>query len=239
MIKIFISLVAVVALVGCASAPVEKRYIASSQVVNFPQVGIESEAEIGQTLVSKANLQVSKAIVIRADIAERKIESIVNNRWSGVITIPAGKLVKSSENSEGAFYRSLQGYYDGTTGRPKNPVGIFVPNDPKQPAVAYVYHYAGDSTYAFGEQPVTYTDTTSETWSKDSFKSELVYGGLSQKTISVSYREFVDGTARPAFSQEIKYDLNDSDIIGFRGARFQVIKATNSNIKYKMLKPLD
>jgi hypothetical protein len=76
-------------------------------------------------------------------------------------------------------------------------------------------------------------------WSTDSLKSELIYGGLSQKTISISYREFVDKTARPAFTQEIKYDLNDGDVIGFRGARFQVLKATNTNIKYKIIKVLD
>ena len=86
---------------------------------------------------------------------------------------------------------------------------------------------------------VEVSKTVSEVWSIDSFKKELVYGGLSQKTISISYREFSDGTARPAFTQDLKYDLSEGDEIGFRGARFQVIKASNTVLKYKVIKALD
>jgi len=97
----------------------------------------------------------------------------------------------------------------------------------------------GATGYEFGTSPIDVTKTTFEVWGKDSLKKELIYGGLAQKTISISYREFSDGTARPAFTQDLKYDLSEGDVIGFRGSRFKVHKATNTSITYTVLKPLD
>jgi hypothetical protein len=45
--------------------------------------------------------------------------------------------------------------------------------------------------------------------------------------------------ARPAFSQELKYDLAQGTAIGYKGARFEVIRANNTGISYKVLKSLD
>jgi hypothetical protein len=83
------------------------------------------------------------------------------------------------------------------------------------------------------------TFKTVESWGVNSFKRELIYGGLSDNTVSISHREFSDGTARPAFTQDLEYDLSESKVIGFRSARFEVAKASNTVLKYKVLKPLD
>jgi hypothetical protein len=66
-----------------------------------------------------------------------------------------------------------------------------------------------------------------------------VYGGVAGNTVSIFYREFCDETARPAFTQDLKYDLSKGDVIGFRGARFQVLSTTNTSIKFKVLKHLE
>jgi hypothetical protein len=49
------------------------------------------------------------------------------------------------------------------------------------------------------------------------------------------YREFKDNLARPAFTQELKYDLGQSRVIGYKGARFEVLDAGNTAITYKVL----
>ncbi len=67
---------------------------------------------------------------------------------------------------------------------------------------------------------------------KGSFKQELIYNGKSQNTIKLSYREFKDDFARPAFTQELSYDLSEGKIIGFRGMKIEVLEATNSVIKF-------
>ncbi len=41
--------------------------------------------------------------------------------------------------------------------------------------------------------------------------------------------------ARPSFTQELVYDINESNIIGFRGLRIEVLNTTNTNIEYRIL----
>jgi hypothetical protein len=42
--------------------------------------------------------------------------------------------------------------------------------------------------------------------------------------------------ARPAFNNDVEYDLNESKQIGYKGALLDVIDANNQNITYKVLK---
>lgn len=70
-------------------------------------------------------------------------------------------------------------------------------------------------------------------------RRELVYGGVSQGTISVLYREFVNDMARPAFSQELRYDLAQGRIVGYQGARFEILRADNTGITYRVISHLD
>jgi hypothetical protein len=57
--------------------------------------------------------------------------------------------------------------------------------------------------------------------------------------MTIQYREFKNDIARPAFTQEIKYDLSQGKEIGYTGSRFEIIRATNTELVYKVLKPLD
>lgn len=41
--------------------------------------------------------------------------------------------------------------------------------------------------------------------------------------------------ARPAYSQDLQYDLSEGNIVGIKGLRLEVIKVTNTNIEYKIL----
>lgn len=75
--------------------------------------------------------------------------------------------------------------------------------------------------------------------SPDNQKKELIYTGVSKNVISLVYREYQNDLARPAFSQDLKYDLGEGRVIGFKGARFEVLKATNLGLTFKTLKHLD
>jgi hypothetical protein len=67
---------------------------------------------------------------------------------------------------------------------------------------------------------------------KGSYKQELIYNGKTKDTIRLSYREYVDDMARPAFYQDLTYDLAESREIAFRDIRIEVLEATNSGIKF-------
>jgi len=70
----------------------------------------------------------------------------------------------------------------------------------------------------------------------NSFQQLIEYNGKSGSTLKFTYREFKDGMARGSFTTDFTIDLNDGSTFGYKGARFEVIDANNSQIKYKILK---
>lgn len=68
-----------------------------------------------------------------------------------------------------------------------------------------------------------------------SFGYELVYSGKDGNNIKVAYREYKDDMARPAFFQDLTYNLKESDIIRYKNYKIKVHKATNEEISYTVL----
>lgn len=64
---------------------------------------------------------------------------------------------------------------------------------------------------------------------------ELLYLGVSQSTITLRYREYWRGVARPDVAVEVRYDLSQGRSIGYRDSRFEVLEATNTSIKYRAI----
>jgi hypothetical protein len=67
---------------------------------------------------------------------------------------------------------------------------------------------------------------------------ELLYDGIANGVLRVTYREYVDSTARPAFYQEVNYELspNGSTTIDFKGVEIEVLDASNNKITYKVIR---
>jgi len=63
-----------------------------------------------------------------------------------------------------------------------------------------------------------------------------MYSGRVGNRLRISYREFLNDLARPAFQNEAEYDLDESNIISYQGARLEIIRADNNGIVYKVLK---
>lgn len=70
----------------------------------------------------------------------------------------------------------------------------------------------------------------------NSFQQTLIYSGRVGDKINISYREFSNDIARPAFNNEVEYDLSQSSTITYKGAVIEVIKADNDGITYKVIK---
>ncbi|MET2896710.1 hypothetical protein ABXV22_00140 [Vibrio rotiferianus] len=68
-----------------------------------------------------------------------------------------------------------------------------------------------------------------------SFQQTLIYNGSVGKKINISYREFSDGSARNAFTNNVEYDMSKSNIINYKGARIEVLGYDNTSIKFKVL----
>lgn len=79
------------------------------------------------------------------------------------------------------------------------------------------------------------TDVKLSKKSPSSFQQTLLYNGRIGNRIAFGYREFSNNSARPAFNNDVTYDLDESNIIGYKGARLEIIKATNTEITYKLI----
>lgn len=89
------------------------------------------------------------------------------------------------------------------------------------------------------DKPVKYKLLPSPpSFKAQSFRYEVLFQGKIGNKIKISFREFKENMARPAFTQNIDYELNKdgTTIIGFKGLRIEVIKVTNMDITYKVIK---
>lgn len=70
---------------------------------------------------------------------------------------------------------------------------------------------------------------------ENSFQQTLIYTGKNDNIIKFSYREFSSNMIRDAFTTEVSYDLNESNIIAYKSFKAEIIHATNSSIEYKII----
>ena len=237
--RCFLVCLTVIALSGCAST----NEVRSSQRLQLiPDLNQITTVEIGQTMLSRVFVKSKPAILVPTETVDPISKS----------PIPSGLFALSKEDNTGSYYDSdikversnweaiphvliYKTVERTVTGSSVGTVGVFVPSDPSKPSVGYVA-----SGSIKGSVPIKgIQKTIKEEWSQGSFKRELIYTGISKNVISILYREFQDDIARPAFSQDLRYDLSEGKLIGYRGSRFEVISATNTGITYKVLKGID
>jgi len=80
-----------------------------------------------------------------------------------------------------------------------------------------------------------FVETTVEDYSAPADVQEFVYNGRVGDAVKFVYREFKNNYARPAFTQDVQYDLSQSDEIGFLNLRLRVLEATNTSITYVVI----
>jgi len=71
--------------------------------------------------------------------------------------------------------------------------------------------------------------------SKDSFKEELVYKGRSDNTLHILYKKYGKASSTPDFSQELTYDIGNSDTVEIRNYKIRVLNATSEYIRFQVL----
>lgn len=85
-----------------------------------------------------------------------------------------------------------------------------------------------------GGQPVVMPEVVAP--ADDSFKYEILYQGVSRNTLKLAYREYIKDMARPAFYQDVTYDLEvKPTTISFRTVRIEISAADNNKITYRVL----
>lgn len=184
--------------------------------LNNVQINKVQNAEIGDKLIEKGKMLVNDAI---------KLDDVPNVKKYYEFNIKNGDIIP--------IYMIYDGYklYKKDVGLQQ---GIAV-------SIKYGYAYPYRSTgidaveLIMDKEKIKFSETISEVKCEKCFKHQFIFNGKVNNSLKFTYREFIDDMARPAFTQDLQYDLSESNIIGFKGLRLEVIDANNTNIQYKVI----
>ena len=237
---------AAIVISGCAMPPPIKseRLIrtmtptpASAQLVKLPKIGDVYSIEIGESLIYEHH----KIELPTLEVLDTYVLQTSNIGTEFTVTIKPGTFVAKGKDEGGIFYQISKGktyVNENTEGKQDPNDGIYVDNN--DPTKTEFYTLTKDGRPLNYVAPnIKFKKFIDEKIDPTLFKKELVYTGVSKNVITVLYREYSEGIARPAFTQELKYDLSEGKIVGFKGARFEVIKATNTGLTYKAISHLN
>lgn len=217
----FYALLLVAVVSGCASP--SYNYKTEVTEISIPPLGIVQVANIGEELLKQGRYMQRDAI---------KITAPIDIGLLNYYTIQPGFYVKVGENESSEFYLPDTGRNAGriTKGALVDPpLSVQLNKDDSQIYVISIYHSQ------VGSKPHDISRTKRMVVSDDSFQQTLIYSGKVGAKIKLGYREFSNNLARPAFNNDVDYDLNESKIIGYKGAQIEILEANNNFIRYKVL----
>lgn len=70
-------------------------------------------------------------------------------------------------------------------------------------------------------------------------RQALIFSGRIGDKVTLGYREFAGNAARPAMSNDVTYDLAASKVLSYRGARVEIVDATNTDLTYRIVAGFD
>jgi hypothetical protein len=209
-----------ISLMGCAKP--KYNYSALETSVNQPPAGEVNTSYIGDTMLSKGKYKEHDSIYVKD-----KIDVI----WA--YTLLPGYYLKQGEDDVGEFYYpggDEPGHIDkAMLADPWK--SVMARKDPPAICIITMFNVATCNT-----QFQNYFEKRKKAIvSPDSFQQTLIYSGKVGDKINVGYREFSGNMARPAFSNNVEYDLSESPLIGYKGAKLEVIEANNQFVRYRVI----
>lgn len=81
---------------------------------------------------------------------------------------------------------------------------------------------------------IAFVKTDSVVPEEGGFAAELLYSGITGDTLRLSYREYANDFARPAYSQDLTYNLKESNIVTFRSLKIKIYRADNNEIEFSV-----
>lgn len=205
---------------GCATP--QYNYQPTATEISFPALEKEVVAQVGEEMVRQGKYIERDAINLA--------EPIKIGLLAGYV-LGAGDYLKTGEDKDSEFYLPAPGPNGAEITKtvitdPWKSVQL-MKREPKINVVT-VFH-AKVGTDAKGVTRVKRMLLTD-----DSFQQTLIYSGKLGSRIRLGYREFSNNTARPAFNNDVDYDLSESTTIGYKGARIEILEATNQYVRYRV-----
>ena len=113
------------------SRPAEniKIYQPPNKTIYVAEIDVESEAEIGRAIVSKARQTIHQAISLEENIIFKVEPSFFSNSWTGEANINQGTLKLYITSPDGSYFKDDSATFSFGGGAVKAEAGIFVPID--------------------------------------------------------------------------------------------------------------
>lgn len=209
-------------LTGCATSVT--NYSPKTVEISEPPLGAISTAYIGDSMVRQGKYVEHESIFVPSDIS------------AGVYTITRGTYLKRGER-DGVEYFRPGGEGAGDVQKPAlaDPWDSVIVKNRNQPEICVLTAY-GTSVTTCSSGGGLFERRMVPAIASDGFQQTLIYSGKVGTKINVGYREFSNHIARPAFNNDVEYDLSDSNVIGYKGAQLEVLDANNQMIKYRVIK---
>jgi hypothetical protein len=216
----FAVLVAVLLLAGCAKP--KYNYTALETSASEPRISSVNTSYVGDIMLRQGKYKEHDSIYVT-----KKIDVM----WA--YSLMPGYYLKQGEDDVGEFYYpggDEPGHVDkAMIADPWK--SIMARKDPPAICVITMFNVATCNT----ENQNHFERRKKPLLNSGSFEQTLIYSGKIGDKINIGYREFSGNMARPAFSNNVEYDLSGSMLIGYKGAKIEVIEANNQFIKYKVI----
>ena len=218
----FVPIFSFVFVIGCASPVYNVSSVTS--IVNIPPVGEESTAYIGDELIYSGS-KITNAFL--------SVKEYTPLGMFGMYQVGEGLYRKTGEDSKSIFYDPVN-EFDGGGVMTKSALA-----DPRKAVQAYKNKKKLCGVTVFNlhvcKSNAKYEFVSKSIEIPGSHRKVLIYNGKTGTKIHVGYQKVSNDELQAGVTNIVSYDLLESKIIGYKGARIEVIKASNELIQYKVL----
>lgn len=213
----------VILIAGCATTTITPT---SKKEGITPALGVTATAPVGGEMYSRFNYFTRPGANLSSDASF--------GLGLGRVAANAGEpLIEAASDGEVLYCTEKNTYIDPLAG-PWLPVCFLDQN--KDGQFERARRSGAVQIWADLPAPIAYTKGDLMVPGSGSFKHELLYQGASRSALKLAYREYTDNLARPAFYQDLTYEMEPFPMtITFRTVKIEVQKADNNGITYKVL----
>lgn len=206
-------LVAIASAFMASAASAEPMRLSQSQ----PAIGETATATAGSPMFQRESFTAAKAVQLDADAS-----------LTGLFTVKAkaGETIRVVREDAGLVACKFRDGYEYICLRDKDLDGIF---DGKSTESAPLFWMgAGNSVRYHAIDPIRLEGEPG------AFRQVLGFLGVSGQTLRLSYREFADDMARPAFTDEITFTLSGKfpERVAYRDLAIDVLGVDNAGMRY-------
>jgi hypothetical protein len=210
-------------------------------VKSWPQVGVSTTAQLGEQMIKTYTVAAMPAV--RLTSAVRHIANYSDSLRMALDIDPTTLELAALDQQKGSYFPAPKGIrlaYEKKGAFPDPETltgGLYLSAD----GTWSVYWYWPDyttPTFRSGPQLQFKVESVERPPKAAGFQRELIYSGVAQSTISLLYREYLNDMVRPAYIQDLKYDSTKGSVVGFKGARVEILGADNTSVTYRVITPL-